>query len=57
MEQFPFILLTKLTECRTSTFLYLSLSKTCEMQGGDVFGPQGHNLTNFGRGSLGDATT
>ena len=56
MEKFPLISLTKLTGCRTSTFLYISLSKTCEICGEVIFCPQGHNLNKLGRGSLDDAT-
>ena len=38
--KFPFIMLTKCTGCRTSTFLYISLSKTCEIRDGAIFGPR-----------------
>ena len=41
---------------RTPTFLYISLSKTCVIWGGAIFGHQGHNLNKFCRGSLDDAT-
>ena len=37
-------------------FLYISLGKTCEIQGGPILGPQGHNLNKLGRGFLDDAT-
>ena len=41
---------------RTSTFLYISLSKTCDLLGGASIGPQGHILNKLGKGSLDDAT-
>ena len=58
MEKFPLNMLTKLTGCRTSYFLYIhvSLCKTCDLRGGVIFGPQGHDLNKLGRGSLDDAT-
>ena len=49
-------MLTKLTGFRTSTFLFISLSKRCDLRGTASFGPQGHNLNKLGRGSLDDAT-
>ena len=49
-------MLTKLTEFRTSTYLYISLSKTCDLCGGAIFGPQRHSLNKLGSGSLDDAT-
>ena len=51
MEKFLLIMMTKLTACRTITFLFIGLSKTC-----DISGPQGHDWNKFGRGSLDDAT-
>ena len=39
MEKFPLIILTKLTG-----FFYISLCKTCDLRGEDIFGPQGHDL-------------
>ena len=45
MEKFPLIMLTKLTGCRSSTFLYMSLSKMCDLQGMANFGLQGHNFS------------
>ena len=39
-----------------SCFPYISLCKTCNSQGWAHFWSQGHNLNNFGRGQLGDAT-
>ena len=55
MEKFQLIMLTKLTGCRTSTFLYISLDKTCDLRGGAISGPQVQDLNKLGRGSL-DAT-
>ena len=40
MGTFPLIMLTRLTECITSTFLYISLCKTCDLGGGTIFGRQ-----------------
>ena len=45
-------MLTKLTGCRTSTLLYISPSKTCDLHGRAIFGPQRHNLNKLGRGPL-----
>ena len=56
MENFPLIKLIKLTGCGTSTFLYMSLSKTCDLWGEAILGPQGHYLNKLGRGSQDDAT-
>ena len=56
MEKCPIIMLTKLAVCRTSTFLYKSLSKTCDLGGKVIFGTQGHNLNKLRRASLDDAT-
>ena len=56
MEKVPLVMLTKLTGCRTSTFLYKSLFKTFDLRGGVIYGPQGHDLNKLGRGSLNDAT-
>ena len=53
MEKFP---LSNLTGCKTSTFLYISLSKSCDLLGRAIFGPHGHNLSKFGRSLLDDAT-
>ena len=50
------IMLTKLTGCRISTFLYISLSKHVTSRGWAIFGPHGHNLNKLGRVSLEDAT-
>ena len=52
-------MLTKLTGCRTSTFLdveprYKSICKTCDILGGAISGPLGHILNKFGRGLLYD---
>ena len=47
MENFPLILLTKLTGCRT--YIHVSLCKTCGLQSGAIFGPQGHDLNKLGR--------
>ena len=48
MLKFPLIMLTKLTACRTS-FLYISLSKTCDLHGGArVLAPMGIIWTNMG---------
>ena len=55
-EKFPLIMLIKLTGCKTSTILYMSLSTTYDLRGGVTFGPQGHNSNKLGRGSLDDAT-
>ena len=49
-------MLTKLTGCSTSTFLYISLIKHVKSAMGPGFGPQGHNLNKFGRGSQDDTT-
>ena len=56
MEKVPLHMLTKLTGCSASTFLYISLFKTFDFQAGVTFGPQGHDLNKLGRGSLDDAT-
>ena len=37
-------------------FPYISLCKTCDSWGGDIFGPRGIILNKLGRGLLGDAT-
>ena len=39
-----------------SHFPNISLSKTCDPQGGAIFLPQGYNLNQLGRDPLGDAT-
>ena len=44
------VMLTKLTGCRTST------NKTCDIQGRAIFGRKRHNLNKLGRGSQDDAT-
>ena len=43
-------MLTKLTGCRTS------ISKTFDIHGGAISGPQRHNLNELGKGSLENAT-
>ena len=49
MEKLPLIL-------STYWIFLICLSKTCEIRGRAIFGPQGHNLSKLGRGSLNDAT-
>ena len=39
-----------------SCFSYINLCKTCDTQGGTIFGPKGHNLNKLDRDLLGDAT-
>ena len=36
--------------------LYISLCITCDLRGGAIFRPHGHDLNKLGRGSLDDAT-
>ena len=43
-EKFLLIMLTKLTGCITSTFLYISLCKTCNFRGGAIFDILGHDF-------------
>ena len=42
----------KINRCRTSTSLYISPSKTCDLHGRAIFGHKRHNLNKLGRGSL-----
>ena len=51
-----FLMLTKLTGCRTSTFLFRSMCKSCHPWDRPFFWSQGHALNKLGRGSLDDAT-
>ena len=55
-EKFPLIMQQNLQAVEPQFFLYMSLSKTCDLQGRAIFGPQGHNLNKLEKGSLDDAT-